>query len=263
MTYQNILVDGSGAVRTLVVNRPAKLNALDRATLLEIRAAMTAAVADASIGAMVVTGAETGKKPSFVAGADIAAMKAMSAVELREFATLGQSTFDLIEQAPFPVIAAVNGFALGGGCELSMACHIRLASEHALFGQPEINLGIIPGFAGSQRLPRIVGRSKALEMLLGGDPIKADEALRIGLVSTVLPAAELLPKAMELAAKFAAKAPVARRYILDCVVRGASMPFADAQKVEADLFGLVGATEDVRAGLGAFLDRTTAVWQGR
>lgn len=260
MAFDNLLLERDGAIAVVTVNRPKVLNALNAVTIAELGRAFAELKTDDTVRVVILTGA--GEK-SFVAGADISELAAQTGASAQATALAGQAAFAQIEHLGKPVIAAVNGFALGGGCELSMACHIRLASEHALFGQPEINLGIIPGFAGSQRLPRIVGRSKALEMLLGGDPIKADEALRIGLVSTVLPAAELLPKAMELAAKFAAKAPVARRYILDCVVRGASMPFADAQKVEADLFGLVGATEDVRAGLGAFLDRTTAVWQGR
>ncbi len=263
MTYQNLLVASEAGVTTISINRPTKLNALDRATLVELNALMTALHADPSVGAVIVTGAETGKRPAFVAGADIAAMKEMSAVELREFARLGQATFDLIENAPFPVIAAVNGFALGGGCELSMACHLRIASADALFGQPEINLGIIPGFAGSQRLPRLVGRAKAVELLLTGDAIKADEALRIGLVSQVVAPTDLMTTVRALALKFAAKAPVARKYILDLVVRGASMPFSDAERAEADLFGLVGATEDVRDGLAAFLDKRTPVWKGR
>jgi enoyl-CoA hydratase len=181
----------------------------------------------------------------------------------RDHARHGQAVFDRIERLGKPVIAAVNGFALGGGCELAMACTIRLASDAAKFGQPEVNLGLIPGYAGSQRLPRLVGRGRALELLLLGDIIDAQEAWRIGLVNRVLPAAELLPQAKALAAKLAAKAPIAVRYILDAVASGLDMPFAEAEDHEATLFGLVSTTEDMREGTTAFLEKRKAQFKGR
>ena len=171
--------------------------------------------------------------------------------------------FDRIERLGKPVIAAINGFALGGGCELAMACTLRLAAETAKFGQPEINLGLIPGYAGSQRLPRLVGRGRALEMLLTGAPITADEAWRIGLVNRVFPAAELMAEARKLAETLAAKPPTALRYILDAVISGAEMSQSDAQTYEATLFGLVATTEDMREGTTAFLEKRAAKFQGR
>jgi enoyl-CoA hydratase len=200
---------------------------------------------------------------AFIAGADINELAVQTPVGGREHARAGQALFDRIERLGKPVIAAVNGFALGGGCELAMACTIRLAAETAKFGQPEINLGLIPGYAGSQRLPRLVGRGRALELLLSGAPITAEEAWRIGLVNRVVPAADLGGEARKLAHALAAKAPVAVRYILDAVITGSEMPLAEAQTYEATLFGLVSTTEDMREGTRAFLEKRPAEFKGR
>lgn len=262
-SYENLKVERDGPVLVVSINRPAVLNALSRATLEEIRACAGEANQDKSIGAIVLTGADTGKKPSFAAGADIAELAQMDMLGARAHAKLGQAACQAVEDSAVPVIAAINGFALGGGLELAMACHVRYASAEAKLGQPEINLGIIPGFAGSQRLPRLVGAGRALEMLLSGDPVGAEEAARIGLVNKVFPAAELMPATLALAKKIASKAPIARSLILDLVRRGPSLPSAAAQELEADLFGIAGGTEDTRAGLKAFLEKRQAEWKGR
>jgi enoyl-CoA hydratase len=260
---ENLKIDRQGSVLVVSIHRPATLNSLSRATLEELRGVVTEAQLDAALGAIVLTGGETGKKPSFAAGADIGELARLGMLEARAHAALGQRACQAIEDSRLPVIAAINGFALGGGLELAMACHIRYASSEAKLGQPEINLGIIPGFAGTQRLPRLVGPGRALEMLLSGDPITAEEALRIGLVNRVLPPDQLMTAALELARKIASKAPVARSLILDAVRRGASLPFDAAQALEADLFGIAGATEDTKAGLAAFLEKRQAEWKGR
>ena len=209
---------------------------------------------------MILTGA--GEK-AFVAGADICGFKAFTPVSAREFARRGQAMFDLIENLGKPVVAAVNGFALGGGCELAMACTLRVASRNAKLGQPEVNLGLIPGYGGSQRLPRLVGKGRALELLLTGDAISADEAFRIGLVNRVVEPAELLPACREMLKKILAKAPVAVRYVLDAVNAGLDMPFAAAEDHEATLFGLCAATEDMKEGVAAFLEKRPAKFTGR
>jgi enoyl-CoA hydratase len=198
-----------------------------------------------------------------VAGADINELAVQTPVTGREHARKGQRLFERIERLGKPVIAAVNGFALGGGCELAMACTLRLAADTARFGQPEINLGIIPGYAGSQRLPRLVGRGRAQELLLTGDMITAEEAWRIGLVNRVVPAAQLMDEARTLARTLAAKAPIAMRYILDAVASGADMAAADAERYEATLFGLVSTTDDMREGTRAFLDKRKPTFTGR
>jgi enoyl-CoA hydratase len=215
---------------------------------------------DAEALAVILTGA--GEK-SFVAGADINELAVQTPVTGREHARKGQRLFEQIERLGKPVIAAVNGFALGGGCELAMACTLRLAADTARFGQPEINLGIIPGYAGSQRLPRLVGRGRAQELLLTGDMITAEEAWRIGLVNRVVPAAQLMAEARTLARTLAAKAPIAMRYILDAVASGADMAAADAERYEATLFGLVSTTDDMREGTRAFLDKRKPTFTGR
>jgi enoyl-CoA hydratase len=238
------------------------MNALSRDTLLELDCVIGDAQDDPDVGAIIVTGGDTGKKPSFVAGADIAEMSDMSVLELRAHGRLGQEVFAGIENSAKPVLAAINGFAFGGGLELAMACHVRYAAKEALLGQPEINLGLIPGFAGTQRLARLVGRGRALEILLTGDPIGADEAYRLGLVNKVCDGSALLLEAQALAAKLAGKAPVARMAIIDAVVRGGSLPFADAQALEADLFGMMASTEDTKEGLAAFLAKRKPTWKG-
>jgi enoyl-CoA hydratase len=261
-SYENLLVERGDGVVVVKINRPTKMNALSRDTLLELDCVIGDAQDDPDVGAIIVTGGDTGKKPSFVAGADIAEMSDMSVLELRAHGRLGQEVFAGIENSAKPVLAAINGFAFGGGLELAMACHVRYAAKEALLGQPEINLGLIPGFAGTQRLARLVGRGRALEILLTGDPIGADEAYRLGLVNKVCDGSALLLEAQALAAKLAGKAPVARMAIIDAVVRGGSLPFADAQALEADLFGMMASTEDTKEGLAAFLAKRKPTWKG-
>ena len=260
MSFENLLLERDGAVAILTVNRPKVLNALNTQTLDELRRAILELRFDDGVRAIVLTGA--GEK-SFIAGADINELATQTPVSGREHAMTGQHILDLIEQMGKPVIAAINGYALGGGCELAMACTIRIASETAKLGQPEINLGLIPGYAGTQRLARIVGRGRALELLLTGDQIPAAEAHRLGLVNRVVPAAELMNEAKKLAATLAAKAPVAIRYILESVHKGLEMPFAQAQVFEATLFGLVASTEDMREGTKAFLEKRKAEFKGK
>jgi enoyl-CoA hydratase len=259
-TYENLLVEHADGVATITINRPKVLNALNAQTLDELRRVILAVRHDNSVRCLIITGA--GEK-SFIAGADINELAVQTPVSGREHARTGQHIFDLIENLGKPVIAAINGFALGGGCELAMACTIRIAADTARLGQPEINLGIIPGYAGTQRLARLIGRGRALELLLTGDHITAPEAHRIGLVNRVVPAGELMNEARKLAATLAAKAPVAARYILDAVNKGLDMAFADAQVFEATLFGLVSSTEDMREGTKAFLEKRKAEFKGK
>jgi enoyl-CoA hydratase len=260
MSPENLLIERDGAVLIITINRPKVLNALNAPLLADLSAAIDDAAADAGVRGVVITGA--GEK-AFVAGADINELSEQTPIAGRERARRGQGLFDRIERLGKPVIAAVNGFALGGGCELAMACTMRLAADTAKFGQPEINLGLIPGYAGTQRLARLVGRGRALELLLSGHSISADEALRIGLVNRVVPAAQLLTEARALAQTLASKAPIAVRYILDAVARGVDMPFADAQDYEATLFGLVSTTEDMKEGTRAFLEKRKPAFKGR
>jgi enoyl-CoA hydratase len=260
MAFENVLVEQDGAVLVVTINRPKVLNALDARTLAELDAVFSDAAGRDDVRVVLLTGA--GEK-SFVAGADINELSVQTAVGGREHARRGQALFNRIERLGKPVIAAVNGFALGGGCELAMACTLRLAADSARFGQPEINLGLLPGYAGSQRLPRLVGRGRALELLLTGRQIPADEAFRIGLVNRVVPAAELATEARTLAHAIAAKAPVAVRYILEAVAGGLEMSLADAQDYEATLFGLVSTTEDMREGTKAFLEKRKPEFKGR
>lgn len=260
MAYENLIVERDDAVVIITINRPAVLNALNSQVLEELSEAIGQARADDGVRALVLTGA--GEK-AFVAGADIKELAVQSPVAGREHARKGQALFDRIERLGKPVVAAVNGFALGGGCELAMACTIRLAADTAKFGQPEINLGLLPGYAGSQRLPRLVGRGRALELLLTGAQITADEAWRIGLVNRVVPAAQLGAEARTLARTLASKPAVAVRYILEAVASGLDMSFADAQDYEATLFGLVATTEDMREGTKAFLEKRKPAFQGR
>jgi enoyl-CoA hydratase len=260
MAFDNLLVERDRETALLTVNRPHVLNALDTATLDELRRALLDLQHDPDVRAVVLTGA--GDK-AFVAGADINELAALTPTMAREHALAGQHTLELVENLGKPTVAAINGYALGGGCELAMACTIRLAADTARLGQPEINLGLIPGYAGTQRLTRLIGRGRALEMLLTGSPISAAEAERFGLVNRVLPAAELLPAARQLAGELAARAAVAARYILSAVNRGLAMPFADACAYEATLFGLVAATDDMREGTRAFLGKRKPAFKGR
>lgn len=259
MAYDNLLVERDGAVVIVTINRPKVLNALNASTLAELDQVVGDAARDAGVRALVVTG--SGDR-AFVAGADINELSVQTPVGGREHARRGQALFDRIERLGKPVIAAVNGFALGGGCELAMACTIRLAADTAKFGQPEINLGLMPGYAGSQRLPRLVGKGRALELLLTGLPISAEDAWRIGLVNRVCPAAELMTDARALAHALAEKAPIAVRYILDAVGSGLEMTFQEAEDYEATLFGLVATTEDMREGTRAFLEKRKPAFKG-
>ena len=260
MAYENLLIERDEAALIITLSRPAALNALNAQTLTELSSAIDDAAADDSVRVIVLTGA--GEK-SFVAGADIKELAVQTPVAGRDHARKGQALFDRIERLGKPVIAAINGFALGGGCELAMACTLRLAADTAKFGQPEINLGLIPGYAGTQRLARLVGRGRALELLLTGNQISADEAYRIGLVNRVIPAAQLMTETKALAKALAAKAPVAARYIIEAVAGGLDMRFADAQDYEATLFGLIATTEDMREGTRAFIEKRKPAFQGR
>jgi enoyl-CoA hydratase/carnithine racemase len=260
MNFDNLLLERDGAVAIITINRPAVLNALNTPTTDELRRAVLHLKHDASVRVVIVTGA--GEK-SFVAGADINELAALKPAQGKEHAQRGQHVFDLIENMGKPVIAAINGYALGGGCELAMACTIRIAADTAKLGQPEINLGIIPGYGGSQRLSRLVGRGRALELLLTGDQIAAAEAYRLGLVNRVVTGANLMGEARKLAQALAAKAPIAVRYIIDAVNKGLQMPLPDAQVFEATLFGLVSTTEDMREGTTAFLEKRKAEFKGK
>jgi enoyl-CoA hydratase len=260
MSFETLLVEREGAVAIITINRPKVLNALNTQTISELERSMLDLQHDDAVRALVLTGA--GEK-SFVAGADINELAVLSPAEGQRHGRRGQAVFDLIEQLGKPVIAAINGFALGGGCELAMACTIRIAAEHARLGQPEINLGLIPGYAGSQRLPRLVGKGRALEMLLTGDMVSATRAYEIGLVNKVVPAADLLSTAKTLATALAAKAPIATRYILEAVHHGMEMPLGDGQFLEGTLFGLVASTDDMKEGTKAFLEKRQAAWRGR
>jgi enoyl-CoA hydratase len=260
MSFDNLLVEREPRIAILTIQRPQRLNALDARTLDELLDAFLAFQHDDQIRCVILTGA--GEK-AFVAGADINELAQDTPESARRRALTGQHVFDLIEGLGKPVIAAVNGFALGGGCELAMACTLRLAADSARFGQPEINLGIIPGFAGTQRLVRLVGKTKAMEMILTGAAMTAEEALAIGLVNRVVPAADLMKNARALAMDLATKAPVALRYAMDAINRGAEMPFADACQLEAALFGMVTTTEDMREGTAAFLEKRKPEFKGR
>jgi enoyl-CoA hydratase len=260
MAFDNLLLERDGAVAIVTINRPKVLNALNGQTLDELRRLVLELKADASVRVMILTGA--GEK-AFVAGADINELAVQTPISGREHALTGQHVLDLIEHMGKPVIAAINGFALGGGCELAMACTLRLAADTARLGQPEINLGLIPGYAGTQRLSRLVGKGRAMELILGGAPIAAAEAERIGLVNRVVPAAELMAEARKLAAQLAKNAPIAMRYIVNAVNKGAEMAFAEACQYEATLFGLVASTEDMKEGTTAFLEKRKPVFKGR
>ena len=257
---ENLLLEREGAVAILTINRPKVLNALNGVTMDELYVTLSQLQRDAGVRCVVITG--SGEK-AFVAGADINELAVQSPVGGREHALRGQQVFELVENLGKPVIAAINGYALGGGCELAMACTIRIASDAARLGQPEINLGIIPGYAGTQRLARLVGTGRALELLLTGDPITAADAHRIGLVNRVVPAAGLMTEARGLAAALAGKPPVAVRYILEAVNRGSQLPLREAQAFEATLFGLIASTDDMREGTSAFLGKRKPEFKGK
>ncbi len=260
MAFENLLVDDRNGVRWLTLNRPAKLNALTRALVGELGSAVADAGADVAVRAVVITG--SGEK-AFVAGADIAEFVGLGPREGEAMARAGQAVFDRIAGLPKPVIAAVNGFALGGGCELALACHIRLAAATARFGQPEVKLGLIPGYGGTQRLARLVGRGRALELLCTGAMIDAATAAAWGLVNRVVEPAALHEAAQALGEAVGAVAPLAVARCLQGVRVGLDLPLEQAQEVEAALFGLCFASEDVREGTAAFLEKRPARFSGR
>lgn len=260
MKFENVLYEVNGGSAVVTVNRPDKLNALNRGTLEELARAMGAAADDEAVRTVVLTGA--GEK-AFVAGADIAEIAGLDAAGGREFALFGQGVFRAIETFPKPVIAAVNGFALGGGCELAMACHLRIASENAQFGQPEVTLGVIAGYGGTQRMPRLVGRGRALELLLTGNRVGAQRAYEIGLANAVVPLRDLLGKALEWAAQIGARAPLAVRHCLEAVNTGLDMPLEQGCYLEATLFGLCCASDDMHEGTRAFLEKRKPDFKGR
>jgi enoyl-CoA hydratase len=259
MTESPLLVADRGAVRQITVNRPDKLNALNAATLDALLAAFEAAANDPSVRAVILTGA--GPK-AFVAGADISEMNTLSPVQGRDFSLRGQKLMRRIEKMPKPVIGMINGFALGGGLELAMGCHLRIAADSAKIGQPEINLGLIPGFGGTQRLLRLAGRAATLELCLIGTPIDATRAKELGIVNRVVPAAELETEAYKLAEQFAASAPLALRGVLDCVAVGGECGIEEGLEYETAQFGLMFSTDDMREGTTAFLERRKPAFNG-
>lgn len=260
MSYRTLLSADDGAVRTLTINRPDKLNALNREVIAELGVAFGQAAQDDAVRVVLLTGA--GPK-AFVAGADIAEMAGLGPVELRDFSRRGQALMRSIERLGKPVIAVLNGFALGGGFELAMAAHLRLAGDNARIGQPEVKLGLIPGFGGTQRLPRLAGRAAALELCLAGEPIDAQRAHQLGLVNQVLPAAELMAGAQALAKRLAGLAPQALRGVIDAVVLGADMATDQGLDYETQLFAVLASTADMREGTGAFMEKRAPVFSGR
>lgn len=259
--YSNItLATPEPGIHLLTINRPKSLNALNADTLDEIAAAVAQVGADSSARALLVTGA--GEK-AFVAGADISQMQNFDSAQAQAFSERGNRTFRAFEMLPVPAVALVNGYALGGGCELAMACDWIVASERAMFGQPEVNLGVVAGFGGTQRLTRLVGRAMAMDLLVTGRMVKADEALRIGLVNQVVAPDQLLEKGIEIARMIASKGPVAVRLTKQIVQRGQDLDLANACQQEAYAFGLCCATEDQKEGMKAFLEKRPAKFVGR
>lgn len=260
MSFENLILEREKDIAILYINRPKYLNALNAQTLEEISQAVDEVSRDPEVKVLIITGA--GEK-AFVAGADINFMLPLSPAEGRYFSDMGEKVFRKLELMEKPVIAAINGFALGGGCELAMACDIRLAAENALFGQPEVGLGIIPGFGGTQRLPRLVGEGRAKELTYTADNIKADEAYRIGLVNHVYPAAELMDQAKKMASRIAAKAPLAVGYAKFAIGKGMQVDIDTAMSIESDMFGMCCATEDKNEGLGAFVEKRKPQFKNR
>ena len=260
MNFENLLYEKKDAIARITFNRPKVLNALNRKTVEELREALLDARDDSSVRVLILTGA--GEK-SFVAGADIGELAQRTPVDGKDFSLFGQSVFHLLETMGKPSICAINGFALGGGCELALCCTMRIASKTAKLGQPEVKLGIIPGYGGTQRLARLSGKGVAHELCLTGEMITADEALRIGLVNHVYDPAELLPAAEAIAKKIIANAPLAVKYAIEAIERGTEMPLEEGLFLEATLFGLSCATEDMREGTKAFLEKRPAQFRGK
>src|SRR2546426_2943389 len=260
MTYQTLLFDIRDGIAFVTINRPDKLNALNDQVMLELADAAERIATEAEVKGAILTGA--GPK-SFVAGADIGDLSRQGPFDGKARAQRGQGVLRRLETCGKPVIAAVNGFALGGGCELAMACHIRIASENAKFGQPEVKLGIIPGYGGTQRLQRLVGKGVAMQLVLAGEMITAQEAYRIGLVNEVTAPADLIPRAEAIAQKIIANAPLAVQYAMEAVNKGMEMTLAEGLYLEAVLFGVSCATEDKKEGTTAFLEKRAAQFKGK
>lgn len=259
MAYENILREDVDGLARVTINRPDKLNALNDATIGELQHCFDALAADASVKAVMVTG--SGEK-AFIAGADIGELATQSSLTARPLALKGQRLMSTIENTPKPVVAAINGYAFGGGCELALACHFRFASDNAVMGLPEVTLGLIPGYGGTQRLPRIVGKGRAMELILTAARVDAAEALRIGLVNKVFPQAELLPATEKALRKIASYGPVATTFALDAVNHGGEMPLSDGLNYEATFFGLLASTNDLKEGMTAFLEKRPAKFTG-
>jgi enoyl-CoA hydratase len=258
--YSNLLIDVRDRIATVTLNRPDKLNALNEQTIRELGQAMDEVTAREDVGGVILTG--SGEK-AFVAGADIGELAKMGTIDGIEVSRMGQQVFRRIELSRKPVIAAVNGFALGGGCELALACHLRVASENAKFGLPEVKLGIIPGYGGTLRLPRIVGKGRALELMLSAEMIDAQEAYRIGLANKVVPQAELAEATRKLMTTILRNGPVAVGLAIECTTRGMEMSVDDGLALESNLFGLLASTEDMREGMNAFLEKRKAEFKNR
>jgi len=260
MNFQNILVEKKNSIAYVAVNRPKVLNALNMVTMDELRAAFHDIKNDAGVRVIILTGA--GEK-AFIAGADINELAAHNAVSGKEYTHRGQSVLNLIENLGKPVIACLNGFTLGGGCEIAMACTMRLASDNAKLGQPEVKLGIIPGYGGTQRLPRLVGKGRAMQLVLTGEMITAQEAYRIGLVNEVTSPTELIPRAEAIAQKIIANAPLAVQYSLEAINKGLEMTLPEALYLEAVLFSVACSSEDKKEGTTAFLEKRQAQFKGK
>lgn len=260
MAYENIVVEKRDGIGYVTVNRPKVLNALSIATVKELLEAFGDLKTDDTVKVVILTGA--GEK-SFVAGADISEFQTLSPDGARDYAKSGQELLTLMENLGKPVIGAVNGFALGGGCEIAMACTFRVASDNAKMGQPEVSLGLIPGFGGTQRLPRLVGKGRAMEMILSGNPIDAETAAKWGLVNRVVPQAELMEACEKIAKAIALKAPIAIKYCLEGVNSGMNLTLEEGQVLESNLFGLVFATEDRKEGTSAFLEKRKPDFKGK
>ena len=260
MSYENLLVDTREQIATVTVNRPKVLNALNRKTVDELDACFRSLQHDADVRAVIITGA--GEK-AFIAGADVKELATYNPQEAKECSFRGQAVLNRIENLGKPVIAAINGYALGGGCELALACSLRLASQTARLGQPEVKLGITPGYGGSQRLPRLIGKGLALQMILSGEPVSADQALQWGLVNQVTPPDQLLSAAETMARKIIANPPLAVQYCLEAVGQGLNMSIDQGLFLESTLFGVSFATEDMREGTQAFLEKRVPRFAGR
>src|SRR5438128_5954416 len=260
LSLENVSYAKKGAIAYVTLNRPKVLNALSKRTWEDLRAAFENARDDAAVRGVILTGA--GDK-AFIAGADISELTHLTAVEAEKSSSYGQEVLNLIENLGKPVIAAINGFALGGGCETAMACTVRIAVESAKFGQPEVKLGVLPGGGGTQRLPRLVGKGRALQLILTGEMISAQEAYRIGLVNEVVPSAELITRAEAILKTIASNAPIAVRLSLEAANKGAETSQSEGQLLEASYFGLCAATEDKKDGTSAFLEKRAPRFQGR